>query len=95
MGFRLNTVWTKEPKIALIDWYKYVNPNFIIKFLEVNNLILKGQINNLSFTQIDGRVIQDGGEWRRNVIQDIGSFIFTNEIVPSIDLISGNEYELE
>jgi len=95
MGFRLNTVWTKEPKIALIDWYKYVNPNFIIKSLEVNNLILKGQINNLSFTQIDGRVIQDGGEWRRNVIQDIGSFIFTNEIVPSIDLISGNEYELE
>jgi len=85
MGFRLNAIWSQEQKILLIDGYKYVSPDVIINSLEVYNLILKGQIADLSFTNLQGGVVPDiGGGRRRAVIDNIGSFTFNNEIIPSI-----------
>ena len=96
MAFRLNATWSEAQKIALIDGYKYVSSDVIINSLEVNNLTLKGHINNSSFTQIQGDIIQDARGGRRwNIIQDVGAFTYTNEIVSSINLISGNECVLE
>jgi len=96
MAFRLNAIWSESQKIALIDGYKYVAADVKIQSLEVDNIILKGSIANLNFSQIQGGIIQDGGAGRRrNVIDSVGTFVYTNEIVPSTSLISGNEYILE
>ena len=95
MVFRLNAIWSANQKIALIDGYQNT-ADVKINSLEVNSIILNGSIANLSFSQIQGGIIQDAGSGRRrNVIDNIGTFVYTNEIVPSTTLISGNEYMLE
>jgi len=90
MAFRFNAIWSNSQKIALIDEYKYIGADVKIKSLEVDNIILNGTLKNLSFNQIQGGIIQDAGLGkRRSVIEDVGSFTYTNEIIPSISLING------
>jgi len=47
MGFRLNNVWSDQPKIDLRDGYKYLKPDIKIKSLEVDNLILSDSTNEI------------------------------------------------
>ena len=95
MGFRLNAIWSEAQKISFIEGYEFLKANVKIKSLEVDNIILNGALNVFSFSQIQGSTIQEGGNGRRRaVIDNVGSFTYTNEIVPSTTLISGQEYIL-
>ena len=95
MGFKLNNNWTEENKISFIDGYKVLKADVKINRLEVNNLILNGLINNLSFTKLEGGLVQNAGSGRRRtVIDDIGSFTYNNEIITSTTLTNGINYIL-
>jgi len=96
MGFRLNAIWSEAQKTSFIDGYKFLKAGVKIKSLEVDNIRLNGALNVSSFSQIQGSLIQEGGIGRRRMIIDnVGTFIYTNEIVPSTSLISGQQYILE
>jgi len=89
VGFKLNGLWNETQKQDLVDGYKYLKPDVKINSLEVNNLILNGAINNWSLINLRIGILQDaGGGKRRNVIENWGTFICNNELVPSTNLTS-------
>jgi len=100
MAFRLNGIWNNTQKTAFIDGYKYIGADVKIKTLDVDNIILNGNILGLNISQIQGIVVeqagtQGGGGGKRSIIGNEGTFTYTNELIPSTTLISGQEYMLE
>jgi len=57
MGFKLNGSWNDTDKIAIAKDYILLAPDVRIKSLIVDNLIITSAVNNLSFTNIKGAVL--------------------------------------
>jgi len=95
MGFKLNGSWNDNDKIVISRDHVLLNPDVKIKSLEVDNLIVTSAINNLSFTSIEGAVLQniDKGR-RRGIIENIGTFTYQNELIPRETLEEGKDYFL-